>query len=240
VVNVGGFPCNQALTIAGPVGALEALTACPAAAPVAATAMDGGSAGREAVPTGTNAGAVFRPTAVILHPHPLHGGTMQNKVVHTLARAFGELGVASVRFNFRGVGASAGGFAHGAGETEDALAVIEWVRAQRPGAAVWLAGFSFGAYVALRAAAPAQVSGLITVAPAVNLYDFSALAPPPCPWLLIQGEADEVVPVEAVRAWLSAIAPRPQTLFLPGAGHFFHGRLNDLKAAVRDFVPPYL
>ena len=214
-MNVLNFPCNQALTIPGPAGALEALTACPAADPVAAI-------------------------AVILHPHPLYGGTMQNKVVHTLARAFGELGMASVRFNFRGVGASAGSFAHGVGETEDALAVIDWVRTQRPGAPVWLAGFSFGAYVALRAAASARVSGLITVAPAVNLYDFSALSNPACPWLLIQGEADEVVPVEAVRAWLSGLMPRPQTLFLPGASHFFHGRLNDLKSALRDFVPPHL
>jgi alpha/beta superfamily hydrolase len=211
----GDFPCNQPVMLAGPAGALEALTLCPVQGHAVAT-------------------------AVILHPHPLHGGTMQNKVVHTLARAFGELGVASVRFNFRGVGASAGGFAHGEGETEDALAVIEWVREQRPGSPIWLAGFSFGAYVALRAAAPAHVSGLITVAPAVHLYDFSKLILPHCPWLLIQGEADEVVPVEAVRDWLSDSRPQPQTLFLPGVGHFFHGRLNDLKSALRDFVPPHL
>lgn len=209
------FPCNQALTLTGPAGELEALVTCPAEGGVLAT-------------------------AVILHPHPLQGGSMQNKVVHTLARAFGEIGVASVRFNFRGVGASAGGFAHGVGETEDALAVIEWVRAQRPGAPVWLAGFSFGAVVALRAARRANPAGLITVAPAVHLYDLSTLSMPVCPWLLIQGEADEVVPVETVSSWLSGIAPRPQTLFLPETGHFFHGRLNDLKSALRDFVPSHL
>lgn len=213
-MNAGGFPCQQSLTLAGPAGALEAQTLCPPGEAVA--------------------------TAVILHPHPLHGGTMQNKVVHTLARAFAEVGVASVRFNFRGVGASAGVFADGVGETGDALAVIDWVRAQRPGAPVWLAGFSFGAYVALRAAASTPVSGLVTVAPAVQLYDFSRLALPSCPWLLIQGEADEVVPVEAVRGWLAHCASPPQTLFLPEAGHFFHGRLNDLKAALRDFVPLHL
>ena len=211
------FPCNQSLLLAGPAGALEALTLCPAAAPAHPCA-----------------------TAVLLHPHPLHGGTMQNKVVHTLARGFAELGVASVRFNFRGVGASAGRFAHGAGEAEDALAVIAWVREQRPDTPIWLAGFSFGAYVALRVAAAAQVSGLITVAPAVQLYDFSTLAVPRCPWLLIQGEADEVVPVEAVRRWLAGVAPQPQTLFLPATGHFFHGRLNDLKSALRNFVPQHL
>ena len=215
-MNAGDFPCNQALTLAGPAGALEALTLCPPGDAVA--------------------------TAVILHPHPLHGGTLQNKVVHTLARAFAEVSVASVRFNFRGVGASAGAFAQGMGETEDALAVIDWVRARRPDTPLWLAGFSFGAYVALRAAASVPVSGLITVAPAVHLYDFSTLAPPPCPWLLIQGEADEVVPVAAVRAWFSGLGARPhrQALFLPDTGHFFHGRLNDLKTALRDFVPPHL
>lgn len=211
----GHFPCNQSLTIDGPAGALEALTLCPAQGDSIAT-------------------------AVILHPHPLHGGTMQNKVVHTLARAFGELGVASVRFNFRGVGGSAGAFAHGEGETEDALAVIAWLRQQRPGRPVWLAGFSFGATVALRAATPAQVHGLITVAPAVHLYDYSGITLPSCPWLLIQGEADEVVPVEMVRDWLSRIESPPQTIFLPGVSHFFHGHLTEIKSALRDFVPSYL
>ena len=200
--------------LAGPAGALEALTLCPAAEVVA--------------------------TAVLLHPHPLHGGTMQNKVVHTLARAFAELGIASVRFNFRGVGASAGRFANGEGEAEDALAVIQWVREQRPDTPVWLAGFSFGAYVALRVAARAQVNGLVTVAPAVHLYDFTTLTLSKCPWLLIQGEADEVVPVEAVRDWVAGAVPRPQALFLPDVGHFFHGHLNDLRSALRDFIPQHL
>lgn len=211
-----GFPCDTTLVLDGPAGALEALTACP------------------------RADAAVPATAVILHPHPLHGGTLHNKVVATLARGFAELGVASVRFNFRGVGASAGQFAHGVGETEDALAVVEWVREHRPGDAIWLAGFSFGAYVALRAAAEAGAAGLVTVAPAVHLYDFSALKLPNVPWLLIQGEADEVVPVEAVRAWLAGLAPHPQVRFLPDTGHFFHQRLHELRAALRDFLPGHL
>ncbi len=211
-----GFPCNRSLTLPGPVGALEALTACPAE-----------ETARSA-------------TVVILHPHPLYGGTMQNKVVHTLARGFGELGLASVRFNFRGVGHSAGSFANAEGETDDALAVIRWVRQQRPQDAIWLAGFSFGAYVALRAAGEAQVDGLVTVAPAVNLYDFSTLLLPDCPWLLIQGEADEVVPVDVVRNWLAQLSRPPQTVFLPGVGHFFHLRLHDLRHALKAFVPPHL
>lgn len=209
------FPCNEPLTLPGPAGVLEAVTICPAGAPVAAT-------------------------AVILHPHPLHGGTLHNKVVHTLARGFADLGVASVRFNFRGVGASAGQFAHGDGETDDALAVIDWVRATRPHDAVWLAGFSFGAYVALRAASTAGVAGLVTVAPAVHLYDFSKLMPPSCPWLLVQGEADEVVPVEYVRSWIATLARPPVTQYLPGVGHFFHQRLQDLRDALRQFAPLHL
>jgi hypothetical protein len=202
-----GFPCGAAFTIPGPCGALEALAACPPAPACAAS-------------------------AIVCHPHPLHGGTMHNKVVHTLARAFTELGLRAVRFNFRGVGASAGSFAHGAGETDDLLAVIAWVRAQRPHDAIWLAGFSFGAYVALRAAAVAPPAQLVTVAPAVHRYDLEAFTPPPVPWLLIQGSADEVVPAAQVLSWARGLRPAPEVLELAGAGHFFHQRLNDLRNAV--------
>jgi len=214
VVIVEDFPCNRAVTIPGPAGALEAITACP---------KDGNARG----------------TAIVLHPHPLHGGTMDNKVVTTLARGFVELGFASVRFNFRGVGASEGQFADAVGESGDALAVIDWVRRTRPDDAIWLAGFSFGAVVALRIAHAARVAGLVTVAPAVHLYDLSDLEPPACPWLLIQGEDDEVAPVEEVRRWLARLRTPPQSVFLPGVGHFFHQRLNDLRSALGDFVPPH-
>lgn len=201
------FPCGATVRIPGPAGALEALAACPA---------------REA----------HAATAVLCHPHPLHGGTMHNKVVHTLARAFTDLGLRAVRFNFRGVGASAGSFAHGVGETDDLLAVIAWARAQRPHDAIWLAGFSFGAYVALRAASMAPVAQLVTVAPPVHLYDVDALAPPRTPWLLIQGMADEVVPAAEVLAWARALRPAPELVELPGVGHFFHQHLNDLRSVV--------
>lgn len=206
------FPCNQALTLAGPAGALEAVTQCPAMHP-------------------------RRASAVILHPHPLHGGTMHNKVVTTLARELAELGVASVRFNFRGVGASEGSFAHAQGETDDALAVIDWLRTQCPRDDIWLAGFSFGAMVALRATAAGRVAGVVTVAPAVQLYDWSDVLMPDCPWLLVMGEADEVVPVNTVREWIATLPRQPQAVFLPGVGHFFHQRLHELRAAVREFVP---
>ncbi len=201
------FPCaGGAFVIPGVAGDLELLTACPpqdSARPV---------------------------TAVICHPHPLHGGSMQNKVVHTLARAVGELGARSVRFNFRGVGRSGGEYDHGRGETEDLLAVIAWARAHRPQDRLWLAGFSFGSYVALQASVRSDVAQLVLVAPPVNLYDFNRLALPSCPLLVIQGGADEVVPAALVVSWVEQLAPPPQLVYLEGVSHFFHGRLNDLRS----------
>lgn len=211
------FPCGPAtFTITGPAGRLETVAACPSPEDE-------------------------RPaTAVVLHPHPLYGGTLQNKVVHTVARAFTEIGARAVRFNFRGVGGSAGQFAHGVGETDDALAVLRWVRDRRPRDAVFLAGFSFGAYVALRAAAAFPLAGLLTIAPAVHLYDFDALETPRVPWFLFQGERDEVVPVEQARDWARRQTPPPQWVAFADASHFFHQRLNELRAAVIEHFTPLL
>ncbi len=168
------------------------------------------------------------PVAVICHPHPQHGGALTNKVVHTLARTFNQLGADSLRFNFRGVGHSQGEYADGVGEIDDLLAVVAWVRGQRPDAPLWLAGFSFGGYIAAAAAARTGAERLVTVAPAVNLFDFGRIDPPGCPWLIIHGDADEIVPYEQVRAMAGGFSEaRLETL--PGAGHFFHGRLNDLR-----------
>lgn len=200
------FPCTPApLLIAGPAGELEVLAACPP--PEIAVAA----------------------TAVVCHPHPLHGGSMQNKVVHTLARAFGEMGMATLRFNFRGVGRSSGVFDHGNGETDDLLAAIQWLRARRPQDQIWLAGFSFGAYVTLRASARTDVRQLVLVAPPVNLYDFGALSLPPCPVLVIQGGADEVVPPGQVQRWVGGLGGAVQFVPMDGVSHFFHQRLNDLR-----------
>ena len=170
--------------------------------------------------------------AVICHPHPQAGGTLHNKVVHTLARTFQELGVPTLRFNFRGVGKSSGEFDNGNGETEDALAVIEWGRTRWPGAPFWLAGFSFGAFVALKASARLTPERLITVAPPVQRFEFAPLSPPTCPWLLVQGEQDEIVDARSVLAWAERLSPMPDVVTLPGVGHFFHGRLQDLRDAV--------
>lgn len=166
---------------------------------------------------------------IICHPHPLYGGTMHNKVVDYLSRTLNELGVGTVRFNFRGVEQSEGEYAQGAGETEDLRAVLNWARKQRPGHPLWLAGFSFGAYVALNVAREFPLAQLITVAPPVNFFDFSGIAAPDCPWILVQGEADEIVPSQTVFDWARNQSPAPEIIRIPGVGHFFHGYLNQLR-----------
>ncbi|RZJ11921.1 MAG: alpha/beta fold hydrolase [Rubrivivax sp.] len=172
-------------------------------------------------------------TALICHPNPTQGGTMDNKVVQTLARAFVQLGWRAVRFNFRGIGQSEGGWDEGRGEVDDALAVLDAVRT--PGEALILSGFSFGGYVASRAAqrlaTPAQ--RLVLIGPATSRFD---TAPVPADTLVIHGEVDDVVPLSAVLDWA-----RPQSLpviVVPGVGHFFHGQLPLLKSlVVRAFDP---
>lgn len=207
------FPCNTTVSIEGPAGPLEAVTQCP----------------RQPRPA----------TAVICHPHPLHGGTLHNKVVYTLARSLVELGLRAVRFNFRGVGASAGTYADAVGETDDATAVLRWVRARRPLDEIWLAGFSFGAYVALRAAARFDVARLIVVAPPVNLYPQQGPPPAPrVPLLVLQGDADDVVLPTGVQRWCERAAPASRLRTFAGAGHFFHGRLNDLRSAIEAELAP--
>ncbi|OGA97472.1 MAG: alpha/beta hydrolase, partial [Burkholderiales bacterium RIFCSPHIGHO2_12_FULL_69_20] len=186
------------------------------------------------------AGAVPRGVAVLCHPHPQHGGTMDNKVVQTLARAFVQLGYRAVRFNFRGVGGSAGVWDEGRGEIDDALAVIAAQRLAALGLPLALAGFSFGGYVAAQAAArlaDAQHDGqpdsqpvqrLVLVGPATSRFEMPAAVAPDT--LVIHGEADDVVPLAATLAWA-----RPQVLpvlVLPGVGHFFHGQLTLLKNLV--------
>jgi alpha/beta superfamily hydrolase len=167
--------------------------------------------------------------AVICHPHPVYGGTLDNKVVQTLARAFVQLGWRSVRFNFRGIGQSAGAWDEGRGEIDDALAVIDARR--ELGLPLVLAGFSFGGYVASQAAArlpaPEKPARMVLVAPATSRFE---VAPVPADTLVIHGEADETVPLQATLDWA-----RPQQLpvvVVPGVGHFFHGQLPLLKTLV--------
>jgi uncharacterized protein len=174
--------------------------------------------------------------AVVCHPHPLYQGTMRNKVVHTIARAAIRLGAPAVRFNFRGVGASGGTWDEGAGETADALAVIEWARRRWPARPLWLAGFSFGAFVALEAAGEAAPAALVTVAPPVHRFRPAHSRMPAGRWLLVQGEDDELVDSRAVIAWAKTCPVAPRLALLPQTSHFFHGRLGELRAVVQDFL----
>jgi alpha/beta superfamily hydrolase len=174
--------------------------------------------------------------AIVAHPNPPEGGTMHNKVVTMCARALTESGLAAVRFNFRGVGASEGAFDNGRGEVLDMLAVAQWAMQQRPQDALWLAGFSFGSWVALQVARQVPVRQMISIAPPVGRRDFTGVQPPPCPWLLIQGEADEVVSAQAVFEWAEALEPPPTIVRMPDTSHFFHRRLIDLRGAIRNGV----
>ena len=199
------MPLKEALTLPGPAGRLEALLEEP-------RALGGPGA------------------AVICHPHPQHQGTMLNKVVHTVSRAVNDLGLPAVRFNFRGVGASDGHYADGIGETEDTLAVAHWA-AQRYGEApLWLCGFSFGAMVACRAALQLSPAWLVTIAPpAKRLGALLEGRQPDCPWLIIQGEDDEIVTCDDVVEWVNSLDPGPELIVLPDVDHFFHGRLTVLR-----------
>ncbi len=204
--------------------------------PQAAAQFIAGPAGRLEAVLERPASGVAAGSAVICHPHPVHGGTMHNKVVHTLARAFQRLGCTTLRFNFRGTEASEGSYDEGRGELDDALAAIDWLRATEPGPPPWIAGFSFGAAIAIRAAMQRPASGLVSVAPAARRFAAGLSGQPDCPWLVVQGDVDELVDVEETIAFVNELEPGPELLVLEGVEHFFHGRLVELREAVTDFV----
>jgi hypothetical protein len=178
-------------------------------------------------------------TAVICHPHPLHGGTLHNKVVHRLASVLHELGAAVLRFNFRGVGESEGRFDHGRGELEDARAALAWMRARHPGSRRWAAGFSFGAWVAARlAASDHDVERVVLVAPPVTTADFSILRGSRVPKVVIQGTRDDVCPPERL-AREYPLWSEPKSLhWVEGASHFFDRKLGALAEALHRALEP--
>jgi len=206
----------EVLSIAGPAGALEARL--------------------EFADPGADSGSPPRVFGVACHPHPLYGGTMDNKVTHVLARAMVECGAPAFRFNFRGVGASAGAFDNGRGEADDLAAVVAEGRRRFPGAALWLGGFSFGAFVALRGAVTLAPAKLVAVAPPVARFELGEVAHPDCDWMLAQGDADDVVPPDAVLSWAERQPRKPRLHVLHGAGHFFHGKLHELKPLIVEFL----
>jgi alpha/beta superfamily hydrolase len=172
------------------------------------------------------------PIVVISHPHPLYGGAMTNKVVHILAKTFSELGAITVRFNFRGVGKSEGKYDNGIGEAEDLQILVEELKQWRAKSPIWLAGFSFGAYVTVRAQTVIKPEKLLLVAPPVSMYPFDELAEITIPWIVIQGGRDEVIDAAAVKNWVSQRPNQPQFIWMEEAGHFFHGKLNEVKEAL--------
>lgn len=204
-------PQQDRFQIAGPAGALEALLESPAE--VAATGC-----------------------AVVCHPHPVHGGTLENKVTHMLARSFVGLGFSALRFNFRGVGDSEGSFDDGNGELADVLAAVDWMKETEPHLPLWLSGFSFGAAMAVRAAVECEPAGLISVAPAVSRFAGNLASQPKCPWLILQGDQDELVDIEETIAWVNQLDPGPELEIFPDTEHFFHGKLVPLRDTVQRFV----
>ena len=195
------MPSQRKVTFAGEAGQLEGMLHLPDAKP--------------------------RAIAVVAHPLPIMGGTMDNKVVTTLTRALVELGFATLRFNFRGVGESVGHYDEGNGETQDAIAAARFIRDTFPDLPLTCAGFSFGGYVQARAATELQPQQLVLIAPAVGRF---AMPDVPANTLLVHGDLDEVVELQEVLQWA-----RPQHLpiiVLAGAEHFFHGRLTQLKQIV--------
>jgi len=199
------------LTVAGPAGTLEALIEAPH-------------------------DAYTDAVAIVCHPHPLYHGTMNNKVVHTITRAVNLLHRPAIRFNFRGVGESSGEYTGGEGETEDALAVIRWARNNWPSAELWLAGFSFGAFIALRCASRASPACLITVAPPIHRFAVAEEPRPGCPWLIVHGDSDELVDCGRVSAWSAELRPPPTVEILENTDHYFHGRLTRLREIVHGFL----
>ncbi len=173
--------------------------------------------------------------AVVCHPHPLYGGTMDNKVVHTLAAAFRDRQITSVRFNFRGVADSDGGFDQGRGELDDLRAVVAYARARFPGRGLWLGGFSFGSGIAARAAGQIDHRGLVLVAPPITMDYFAGVTlAPSC--LVVHGAKDELIPLATVRAWLRSRGLEQTLAVVEDADHFFHGQLRSLRGIVVDHL----
>ena len=197
----------------GEAGAIECLLAAPAA---------------QTEPVGIS---------LICHPHPLYGGALSNKVTYSLAGAALDCGYYAMRFNFRGVGRSQGSHDQGLGEAQDTVLLGHWLRQQYPDLPLLLAGFSFGGFVSLSAAAQLKPQLQVSVAPPFSYFDGRERpAHPGCPWMLIHGLDDDVVPDEQTRAVLGEYQPQPELFSPDGVGHFFHGRLQELRQQVADFI----
>lgn len=182
------------------------------------------------------------PIALVLHPHPQHGGTMNNKVVYHLYHTFAKRGFSVLRFNFRGVGRSQGAFDNGQGELSDAASALDWMQSLNPNAAAcWVAGFSFGAWISMQLLMRRpEIAGFVAVAPPANVYDFSFLAPCPSSGLIVHGKSDDVVPEAAAQKLATKLQAQKniEVQYTPveGANHFFSGHIDPLSAAVDAYL----
>ena len=182
------------------------------------------------------------PVAIVLHPHPQFGGTMNNQIVYNLFYMFAERGFAVLRFNSRGVGRSQGVFDHGIGELSDAAAALDWLQmVNRESRGCWIAGFSFGAWIGMQLLMRRpEIEGFISVAPQPNTYDFSFLAPCPSSGLIIHGTADRVAPERDVTALVEKLKQQKGILItqktIPDANHFFAGKVDELISECSDYL----
>ncbi|MGE0423006.1 MAG: alpha/beta hydrolase [Reyranellaceae bacterium] len=182
------------------------------------------------------------PIALMLHPHPQAGGTMNNKVVFTLFHVFVTRGFSVMRFNFRGVGRSQGTFDNGQGELSDAAAALDWLQGMNPDAgACWVAGFSFGAWIGMQLLMRRpEIDGFVSVAPPANSYDFGFLAPCPSSGLIVHGDKDEVVPAADIQKLVAKLSLQKgitvESRTVKGANHFFHDCLDKLAVEVDRYV----
>ena len=182
------------------------------------------------------------PLAVILHPHPLHGGTMNNKIVYDLFYVFARRGFSVLRFNFRGVGRSQGDFDHGQGELRDAAAALDWMQSYSPNSSsCWVAGISFGAWIGMQLLMRRpEIHGFMSISLPANMYDFSFLAPCPSSGLMVHGGNDTVVPAESVSKLVQKLQQQRGIKIdlevIPEADHFFGGHLDQMVAAVERYL----
>lgn len=185
------------------------------------------------------------PIALILHPNPQRGGTMNNKISYSLFQTFAEQGFSTLRFNFRGVGRSQGEFAYGEGELSDAAAALDWLQSVNPAASsVWVAGFSFGAWIGMQLLMRRpEIHSYVSISPPANIYDFNFLAPCPNEGLIVQGDKDQVVNIESVNKLVEKLKDQrgPNGVdyrVVEGAGHFFNndGETEKMVQSVRDYI----
>src|SRR5690349_454887 len=182
------------------------------------------------------------PIAIILHPHPQFGGTMNNQVVYQLFYMFTKRGFAVLRFNFRGVGRSQGEFDHGSGELSDAAAALDWVQSMHPDArSCWVAGFSFGAWIGMQLLMRRpEIEGFISIAPPANLHDFTFLAPCPSSGLIVHGDKDAVVPAKDVSTLVEKLKTQKGIVIdqkvIAGANHFFDNKIEALMQSVQAYL----